>query len=176
MRHILVMAAMLSALAGCNKPQPVNDANTIATPPPTVASVEAPSAQPCAEQAGYQLLPAGIRIGLPYHFRADRLYANKHDQVRRRVVLEFLEGNVDSTLKTVAESMTAAGFMARPRRDQPNGNIIIPYVRNDYGSITVVVSPLPGDNPSNPAARGTVTFDYPSDAIAPAATATATTN
>jgi hypothetical protein len=175
MRRILVMAAVLSALAGCNKSQPVSNANTNGTPE-TVASVEAPLAQPCAEQTGYQLLPAGVSLGLPYHLRADRLYTNKHDQARRRIVLEFLEGNVDSTLKTVEESMITAGFTARPRRDQPNGNIIIPYAKRDYGSITVVVNPLPGDNPSNSAALGTVTFDYPADGKAPAATATATTN
>jgi hypothetical protein len=175
MRHILVMAAVLSALIGCNKSQPVNDTNTNATPE-TVASAEAPLAQPCAEQTGYQVLPAGVSLGLPYHLRADRLYTNKHDQARRRVVLELLEGNVDSTLKMVEESMIAAGFVARPRRDQPNGNIIIPYAKSGYGSITVVVNPLPGDNPSNPATLGTVTFDYPAGGIAPAATATAKTN
>lgn len=175
MRHILVMAAVLSALVGCNKSQPVNDTNTNAAPE-EVASMEAPSAQPCAEQTGYQFLPAGVSLGLPFHLRADRLYTNKHDQARRRVVLEFLEGNVDSTLKTVEESMIAAGFTARPRRDQPNGNIIIPYAKRDYGSITVVVNPLAGDNPSNSAALGTVTFDYPADVTAPVATAPAATN
>lgn len=167
MKHNAVLLAGLIILAGCNQasaPSPSPDG--AGEPVGLVAAPDAPIS--CPEDTGYQILPANLALSIPYHLRADRIYVNKHDAVRRRVVLEFLEGDAATTLASVDRSMVAAGFTARPRREQPNGNIIVPYARKDYGSITVVASALPGDNPSNPMAKGTIAFDFPGTQAAPA--------
>lgn len=166
MKHNAALLAGLIILAGCNQASTPPPSPTVAGEPVgLVAAADAPVA--CPEDTGYKLLPANLVLSIPYHLRADRIYVNKHDAVRRRVVLEFLEGDAATSLASVNQSMVAAGFAARARREQPNGNIIVPYARKDYGSITVVASALPGDNPSNPMAKGTITFDFPGTQAAP---------
>lgn len=167
MNRNALIAATLIVFAGCSQSAPpatVEAPGTITA----ASTADARAAQPCSEPTGYQPLPAKLALEVRYHLRADRIYTNKNDQGRRRVVLEFLDGDIDSTLASVEDAMTAAGFVARPRKDQPNGNIVIPYVRKDYGNITVVANPSAGDNPSNPAAKGTVAFDFPVDDGVPA--------
>jgi hypothetical protein len=44
---------------------------------------------------------------------------------------------------------------------QPNGNLVVPYVKKGYDSITVIANASVGDKPSNPAAKGTIAFDLP---------------
>lgn len=160
MKQLTLLAIALFVLAGCKQDRAPDAA--VAQASPSTPEVASPAA-PCEEGqgAGYAWLPAGLALDIAYHLRADRIYTSKNDVQRRRVVLEFLDGDVDSVLAATEKSMIAAGFTARPRRDQPNGNIIVPYVKRGYGSITVVASATPGDNPSNPGAKGMVAFDFP---------------
>lgn len=162
MSRNLLLAAAVILVAGCNQPSlPPNQSNsTAATPAPATTGAE--TLPPCNGLAGYQVLPADITLSFPYHLRADRIYVNKNGQERRRVVLEYLDGDADAILAAVDKSMIVAGFVPRPRKEQPNGNIVIAYAQKAYGSIIVVANASAGDKPSNPAARGTVAFDYPS--------------
>lgn len=164
MKHNLLMAATLIALAGCNQPKPAatQGTNPVATETPVTATGDA-TAPPCTGQAGYQLFPAGIGLDVPYHVRADRIYLDKNGQGRRRVMLEFLGGGADTTLASIDKSLVAAGYMSRPRKDQPNGNSITPYIKKGARNIIVILDPNPGAAPSNPAAKGVLSVDYPMD-------------
>lgn len=158
MKRLTLTAAVVLILAGCNQPATTAEA----TQAPAAPQASAAPAAACEPQAtGYQWLPEGLVLDIPYHLRADRIYINKNNVQRRRVVLEFLDGDAESTLASVDKSMTTAGFTARPRKDQPNGNIVVPYMKKGFGGITVIASATAGDKPSNPAAKGTITFDLP---------------
>jgi hypothetical protein len=156
MKSNVLIAAALLAMTGCT-PQSTPPAVTDAAVP---APAQAPEAAACAP-AGYQLLPAGIALSIPYHLRADRIYSSKDGQSRRRIVLEYLDSDAGAVLASVESSMLASGFKARPRRDQPNGNIVVPYLKRDFGNLQLVLNPSPGDKPSNPAAKGTLALDFP---------------
>lgn len=176
-RNALIVAIILAT--GCSSQQPAARPEATASTPDTKEPITPrQDGQPCANADGYQLLPEQLVVPVAHHLRADRIYTNGKDQLRRRVVLEFLEGDVASALASVDSAMVAAGFNARPRREQPNGNTVIPYVRNGFGNITVVANPSIGDNPSHPAAKGILAFDFPAAVqaqpiVAPAAEASA---
>ena len=166
MKEILLATAVALALAACSRPQPAADIAPTATA--ETAAIAGAAPLPCAEP-GYALLPKGITLEFPYHLRADRVYLDKQGNERRRVVLEFLDGDVESTLAAADASLVRSGFAARSRRNQPNGNIVVPYARKGTPGITVFGSSTVGPNPSNPAAKGTIALDYARMPVAPAA-------
>jgi hypothetical protein len=91
--------------------------------------------------------------------RSDRIAATSENQPRRRVTLEFLEGDVDSVLASVEGAMAKAGYKARPVKHREDGSVVRRFVKRGAG-ITVTVSSKIGDKPANPEARGVIIYAY----------------
>lgn len=174
MKHNLLAAATLITLLGCSQPAPVT--TQADTPVTSAATTPEAALLACPEQTGYQLMPAGVSLDIPYHVRVDRIYVHENGDSRRRIVLEYLEGDVETALSAADKSIVAAGFTAQKRRAQPNGEIAIPYAKKGHSSILVIAKASPGDKPSNPAAKGTLALDYVLDAGADSAPAAIETN
>src|SRR5688500_13801654 len=79
------------------------------------AAADAPAAaKSCAPAvAGYRFLPGSLEVPVAYHLRTDRITATNENQRRRRVTLEFLEGDVASVQASVEGAMAKAGYKAR---------------------------------------------------------------
>lgn len=154
MKPALSAVIGLLFLVSCSSEKP-------AAPEP-VATAPAATPIPCPPTvSGYRFLPEQLEVPVDYHIRVDRLYTSLNDQPRRRIALEFLEGDADSVLASVEQAMLKAGYEARPRRIQPNDNIIAPFVKKGGTSLTVMLNPNAGDKPSNPEAKGVLIYDYP---------------
>lgn len=157
MNRYAILAISFVALAGCSKPAPTAAVTTAAVP----VTAAAPTVS-CPAQSGYQWMPANLVLDVPYHLHADRIYKTQKDGLRRRVMLEFLEGDSNSVLAQVDKSLTTAGFQARPRIEaSKEADVVIPYDKAGYGNVVVYVDSSPGDNPSNPDAKGILSFDFP---------------
>jgi hypothetical protein len=124
------------------------------------AADTAAGAKPCPPAAaGYRFLPGSLDVPVAYHLRSDRIAATRENQPRRRVTLEFLEGDVDSVLASVEGAMAKAGYKARPVKDHEDGSVVRRFVKRGAG-ITVTVSPKVGDKPANPDAKGVIIYAY----------------
>jgi hypothetical protein len=170
MKRTLLIAVGLLAIAGCNNPAPA-DQTAQGTPAavPTSSSDTNPAA--CSEAPGYNPFPQGIAPAFAYHLRSDRLYVHKNGKNRRRLTIEFLDGDANAALASFEQSMSAAGFKARPRKDGADGRITTPFAKKGFGTVIATAIPSPGPNPANPAAKGVLSIDYPMDTDVAATTA-----
>jgi hypothetical protein len=150
---------MLVLLMGCQPSNRLTDTDaagkTSHTPVTGIAS--------CTARSGYEVFPKEVEVPFPYHLRADRFFISAKGEARRRVVIEYLTGDIEKTSAAVDEALKRAGFRARARHVQPNQNIVVHYVKWGYGRLSVTISRTAGKSPSNPSAKGTVTLDYPAN-------------
>lgn len=180
MKYTLLIASMAIVLAGCDQvsqPAEVSPVQQTADSVPSVTSAPAtvtpdPATQPCADVSGYQVMPAGMTLEIPYHVRADIITKDEAGQRHRHIVLEYLEGNLDATITAIERSLASGGYVPRPRRKTDDGRFIVPFLKKGHQNIIAVFDPSPGNKPSNPEAKGTVTLQYPMEgmSIPPAAT------
>lgn len=164
MKRTLLIAVGLLAIAGCNNPRPA----VLPVAGTTAATEAAPeTAAACPEETGYKLFPEAMKLAIPYHLRGDRIYVHKNGQQRRRVTVEFLEGDVGTALAAFEQSMVTAGFKAGPRNDGADGKITMPFSKKGFGTAHVSAMPTVGPKPSNPDAKGVISIDYPMGAAPP---------
>ena len=147
MKPTFLAIAALFLLVSCKQ-----DGNTAAD---AVATVK--SCPPAV--AGYRFLPGSLDVPVAYHLRTDRITTTKENQRRRRVTLEFLEGDVASVLASVESAMAKAGYKARTLKEREDGSVTRRFVRRGVG-IIVIISPKVGDRPGNPDAKGVLTYSY----------------
>lgn len=129
-------------LAACKKSEPAE------------AAVDAGKATTAGEPNG---LPGGATLPFKHHIRVDRVIENKAGAKRRRVDVEFLDGDVAATVKGVESAMVAAGY--RLRADDPrdvDGEVRLRFIKKGEPTVMAVISPNPGRNPSSSKVKGTV--------------------
>ena len=147
-RTFLTLTALLF-LASC-KPDGNATADTAATAKPCPPAV-----------AGYRFLPGRLDVPVAYHLRTDRITATNENQRRRRVTLEFLEGDVASVQASVEGAMAKAGYRARTLQEREDGSVTRRFIKRKGVGIIVIISPKVGDRPANPDAKGLLTYSYP---------------
>lgn len=158
MKLAIPVISCLFAMAACSNPAPTAAVEDL-SPSAEVAT------EPCPEQAGYIAFPEGVALDIPYHLRADRIYIHKNGKERRRVSVEFLDGDAGTALASFEQSMIRAGFTAKPRKDMPNGNVTMAFGKKGFGTVRLVAVSTPGPKPSNPGAKGVISMDYPADNV-----------
>ena len=150
MKYGLITILIATALTACG--QQKQDAQPIAEPVSTAVT--------CPETDGYRVFPAGLSIDLPYHLRSDRIIPNEKGE-RRRVVIEYLEGDAATALTSIAGSLEQAGFAEKSRKDVADGVVSAIFSKKGVGLIYVRITADPGKNPSHPAAKGLAQIGYP---------------
>lgn len=158
--RILAVLAVVALAAACSeqsaptKAASEGAASSDATAPVAAACPEAP--------AGYQPFPAGVTTTLDYHLRSDRIYTHAASgKLRRRVALEFLEGDAAAAQAALTESLKDAGFRAKPGKQRPGGATTLAFAKSGLGILKMVVRPAAPARPAHPDARGEISLDYP---------------
>ena len=155
-RFAAFLALTPFALAGCDQRDAAGSA-----PAQTAAST--------AETAGTALpvaLPQGFSLGFPYRYTGQEIARTGKAQ-RQRITVEFLAGDVNSTVGSLAQSALAAGFAKGLWGIQKDGSIHLVADKAGYGQLRMQIKPIAaGETPQNAAARGTVTIGWPARAPA----------
>lgn len=153
---IFALLAML--VAGCSQ-QPTPDAASEAAEPqpaPAEQAIEKP-----VPGALVEALPEGVQLNFRYHVRGDRVLEKEERRDRRRVGMEYLEGDQKTIFASIEESLAAAGFTLRDRKEMDNGNIRAKFAKPRYGTVIVTVTPGMDVKARNPAAVGRILLSWP---------------
>lgn len=155
MKSLAMLLAAL-ALTGCGK-EPVS---TAPTPAANHGSINATTAE-CAESAvNYDPMPEGMTVNIPYHLRGDRIYADAKGNYRRRVTLEYLDGDAGSVFDAAFMSLTSAGYVAKKKWEK-DGRFGSGFNKKGVGALLLSVNPKAVPKPAHPDAKGMLVLDYP---------------
>lgn len=158
MKQVVIAALAALLVAACSQ-QSSPDAMTTTTQP---TPVEQPMKNKPAAGALKEALPEGVQLAFSYHVRGDRIIEKEGQRPRRRVRMEYLEGDQQATFASIEQSLKAAGFSMRDRKDLDNGNTRAKFTKPRYGTVIVVVTrDMAGVKARNPAAVGRVSLDWP---------------
>lgn len=159
MKSAVYSVLCLLILASC---KPTEPATAVVRATQAAITETAATTKACPPAViGYRFLPEGLDVPVNYHLRADRIYTAKDNRLRRRVVLEFLEGDSDSVRTSVEEALVKAGYESRPSKTLKNNDIHTPYVKKGAPNIAVMINPEVGGKPYHPDAKGMLIYDYP---------------
>jgi len=150
-KKVLAMGLLL-ALGGCGGNNAAVDATAAGNA--TGANAE------CAASSGYKPLPGGLELGLNAHMRSDRIFKSASGATRRRVTYEVLKGSQQEAMATVAEAMSADGYMAEESREGKDGYRNYPYKKDKSPRLWVKFKDDVGANPANPAAKHLVWVEW----------------
>lgn len=160
MKYNVLIASLLVALAGCDQRSQPSEVAPVQHSETNQPAAPVAAAQPCTKPSNDQVMPPGLTLSIPYHVRADIIHEDESGLCRRHVVLEYLDGNVETTLTALEQSLAADGFAARPKGKADDGRDIVSFLKAGHHNIVAVLDDSPGDTPSNPEAKGTITLQY----------------
>ena len=148
-----ILALMLVVLAaGCGQ-----NATPEVTPQASQSATQ--KAQICAHF--YSPLPGDLHVEFPFHLRSDRIFTNKKDKLRRRVVLEMLGGASSEAFESASQSLVAAGYKAK---GTPKGSaekkLSQRFTKKGQPAVALVASADVGKKPANPDSTGLVYFEW----------------
>lgn len=143
----------LIALAGCNQ----RDVAGSTTPAATIAP-----AAPAAGAALPAALPEGFSLGFPHHYVGQEV-ARVGKAQRQRITVEYLDGDANSAVGSLAQSALAAGFGKGLWGVQKDGSIHFVANKAGYGQLRAQIRPVAGETLQNPSAKGTVTMGWPAN-------------
>lgn len=152
-----VAASVLLVAAACSREpeQPIQRDTGVE------ASRQAPDGTRRGKEKSREPLPERIALDFRNQLRNDRIVERKGRKSRRKVVLEYLEGNQTSTFDSIQRSLDAAGFTLRDRKQMENGNVRTKFDKRGYGTIIVTITADMDVTARNPAALGRVILDMP---------------
>ena len=157
MRKPLLLAFAALTLAACNQTPAPEAAAPVTETPAEVAPTPPPA--PAAHADSKPLvdkLPGGVDFPFPYHAVYDRLVDLEQNKKQRRVLVEFLEGDVAGADGHVSAMMQQAGFRRAKPKDE-KGGIRVNYSRKEDGSrVTVLILPAEGQKMRSAGGKGTV--------------------
>jgi len=149
---VIALSAVLAACGGDKQ------AETPAQP----ATVEQPEAKaPVAP--GKQLetpLPDGIVVSVPYNTVYDKNLPAKDGSSRRRVIVEFLAGDVNSIGADLDKQFSGAGYRKGKPRDEKGGTRVNYARKADGSKVSVLIRPRVDQRFRDERALGTVSFSW----------------
>lgn len=161
-RHFSVAAAALFALAACGEkttdPTPASPATE---KPAASAAAPAERAPRVARGELAAPLPEGVVLPFAYYVRSDAASESKQGVPRRRIRLEFLEGDAATVLGQLQAAFASAGFSAGEGTATGNDATRMNFRKGGYGRVTAVVGPVA--NAVDPKAQGQVILDWPAE-------------
>lgn len=147
-KHTTIIALAALALGGCGDRAEPEATFDKASRPATSAATQ------CSP------LPPDVTIGMAHQLRADYFYINKNGIIRRNVVYHILEGDLDSTISGMAESMQAAGFQPVDSKGTGTGRIHSRFRKKGYGMAHLIYTSEPKPAEDSPV-RAVLTLDLP---------------
>jgi hypothetical protein len=153
MKHLLFMTAAVLTLAACGERSKPEAAFDKASQPATSTSAGA-----CSP------LPAGVVVPVANQLRSDVFYVNKNGVVRRRVVLQVLEGDHAAIIADITHAMTAAGFQLLDKRNALVQRVHLRFRKGGYGIAHLFFDPI---SASGSPVQAVVTFDLPPPSFNP---------
>jgi hypothetical protein len=146
---VLVLTSLL-LLAGCNQ----RDAADVGIAR-TGGMVSAPAGASLPEA-----LPQGFALDFPYHYTGQEI-VRAGKAKRQRITVEFLDGDVNSILGSLAQSALTAGFSKGLWGVQNDGSIQFVADKPGYGQLRAQIRPAGSESLRNPAAKGTLVMGWP---------------
>lgn len=156
MRSSILCASVLSGaifMASCSSQ---NSSPQAAAPRDGAISA---SVKGCASSGLYAPIP-GFNLSIPVHMRSDKIYTKKDGEVRRGVMLEYLQGDADSALSAVAKAFGDMGYLSKGPPSTDGIGQIRQQFQKDGKGLFLGVSPEPGKSPANPEAKGTIWISW----------------
>lgn len=149
----MLISVLAMALAACA----VQDGPVDASGLPGAASSE----------AGYNPLPAGLRLPPDYHLREDRFHVTKRKgHLRRRVALEVLDRDQGQAIEDIERLMHVGGYRVSGDPEASRKGTKLKFRRKGHPTITVEFRSDVGKKPANPRARHLVVMEWKvSDAL-----------
>lgn len=141
MKHMLWALALAGLLAGCPAQDRPDQAAT-------------PAGKPVP-----QALPQGFVLRFAHDFRGDTLVTVTPREQRRRVTVEYLEGEPADIVASLAGSALDAGFKSGRWQQTQDGRISFFAHKGGYGQLRAEITP--GGRLSHPAAKGAVVLGWP---------------
>ena len=156
MKKTFLAIALVTLVAACGE----RDAPDAVQAPNTDSAAAGPD-RPARARQLEQALPEGVELGFRYHLRNDEVLQRPGRPARRRVGLEYLEGDQQSVFESIDGSLVSAGFAERDRSSPQSGNIRVKYAKKGIGTVIVTVTP-PGDEKTyHEDGIGRVLLDWP---------------
>jgi len=147
---LLFSAALL--VSACSGPD-ASPAATSATPTTSVAPV-AEAATPF-----YSPLPDdAVHFDFPFQLASDRYYVTDKGETRRRLVLEYLDGDATQVWSKIQLAMGEAGYQLRNKSEADTGKGT--FYKNKSPLFIDTNGKQPAD-PAHPAAVGTIWVSWP---------------
>lgn len=143
MRSTLLAIGLMAALGACSVPR--QDAATA-----TAGKTGAPLAK---------ALPQGFALHFPFAFREDVVVNVNPRNQRRRVTVEYLEGDAKTTMASLASSAIEAGFQSGRWQLLKDGSIYFFAYKGGYGQMRAEIKS--GGSLHDPSAHGTVVMGWP---------------
>jgi len=154
MKTRLTALLAIGLAAGCGQISAPDAASQAAQP-------QEPVAEACAQAGFYSPLPGDLQVQFPFHLRSDRIFTNKKGTLRRRVVLETLEGTAPKAFDSASQSLVAAGYKAKGKlKGAPEKKQAQSFVRKGQPTIALVSNVDVGKKPANPQSTGVVYFEW----------------
>jgi hypothetical protein len=156
---LLIPAILFLTACGADKaPDPAASAPAApsAEPAPAVAAAPALKGRKLAEP-----LPQGVVLGFPFHYRGQRMVERSDGTSQRRVSVEFLGGDVASTVAQLKLDMAKARFKLAREEAVDGGAQLLVFRKSGYGRVSLTVSPAGTTRLRNAAASGTVFMTWP---------------
>lgn len=154
---LIAVLTLSAVLAACNGDK---QAETPAQTTPA-AQPEAVAKAPIAP--GKQLetpLPDGIVVSVPYNAVYDKNLPAKDGSPRRRVIVEFLDGDVNTVGAGLDEQFTRAGYRKGKPRDEKGGTRVNYARKADGSKVSVLIRPRVDQRFRDDRALGTVSFSW----------------
>jgi len=124
------------------------------------ASVQAPAASGASDfsrEYTSVVLPANVDFDFGYTLVSERTFVKPENlEVRRGLMLEFLDGDVSSTVKSLADSFKKSGFSSRVVK---SGTALI-LTRKNSPEIYVEVKDVAERKPQSDGAKGSVWISW----------------
>ena len=114
-------AVLFAALASSCGQQPEQD--SAAASPAAAASTRAPEQPTCGSGRGFDALPAGVCLPAEYVFVEQKNYTDKQGRDRMRLTFNFNGADADTTAKSIAATLKAAGYNPYPPTRTADGAI-----------------------------------------------------
>ena len=160
-RKSMIVVGLATMLAACGPQSPGDTGNRDAASARKVAAADAVRAADCVAASGYLPLPGGLQpFTTAYHIRSDRFRTNRHGAVRRRVVYEFMAGDMASVLAEVESAMQKSGYAAKAQVEGKGGVFTIPFSKKRSPRLRVQFISDVGAEPANPDAKFLVVVDW----------------
>lgn len=150
----LIPAALATMLIACER----NDSPAPAPQPSAPTAATTPAGP---KPATPDTLPDGVRLSFPHEVVYDKVLTGKSGEQRRRIIVEYLDGDAAAVEKALTEGFQAAGYRNAGDRQLPGGKRIVFLNPQSKARVYATFASGAQQRFHNKDAQGTVSFSWP---------------